>query len=785
MSRIYENVARWSLYLLVLLVPVIYLPWTVDPLEIHKQTLTLVLVSVAVIAWLGLMVSAKQFFLKKSWIFLLAIAFLASALVSSTLSLAPVTSWIGQGTQEYTSFASLLAFVLMFILGAHFLDETKSQRTVWTLAFVASTIVGLFSFFATLGLPILNTLFVGTPNALGIYLSAMSVLGCGLMLVSKTKSSDHILPAGSFGIFVRVLITLTVLSTLFVLVNIDDTLLWLPLLSGLIVLFTFALYRAHEFPNSSHFILPMLLFVVAILLVFLPSPIKNALPLEVGPSGHVSEGVAFKTLQGESVLFGSGPGTFVMDYTKYKEEAINATTLWDARFDRANSQVLTLLATFGVVGTALFFAFIISLLVLTLSMLLRRQPADEWKMTFVTFAAWIVMITSLFVYSSNFTLAFLFWFLSAVLASQIGPAVKHINFSQSPRGALLTTFLFVLVSVGLLTLIFVSVSRYAADIAFAQAMESDERNDSIDITIEKLDTAAQLNRWSDVYFRNLSAALLAKTAQLLDVPEPDTTQLQGYVAMTISTAERAKAISPNYVVNWSMLGDIYREFAPLVGDSELFAIDAYAKAIELAPTNPKYYTAQARAYIIRSEALTKFMTSDDTEAAESATKERSDALANAEMQLLKALQLKPDYAPASYYLALVYERQGNLAEAISRMVTLRDDNPLDVGIHFQLGLLYLKQGKITDAQTSFEKAIEIAPSFSNARWYLSYVYEQNGDFDAAIVQVEEIKKLNPGNTTVEDRLTQLQSGNVVETIPEPLESDADAEITIEDSTTTQ
>ena len=204
MTKFYHSLARWSFYLMVLLVPITFLPWTVDGLELNKQTLVLILSSVAVIAWLGVMIVEKKFSFKKSWLFTVVGLFLLSTAISSAFSLAPYTSWVGSGAQEYTSFVSLLAFGLIFIVGSHFLSEAKVQQKVWSLSLIASALVGLSITFSLAGLQIFSTNFIGTPNALALYLVAMSVLGAGLWLVASEKeNAADALPSGAMGIVVR------------------------------------------------------------------------------------------------------------------------------------------------------------------------------------------------------------------------------------------------------------------------------------------------------------------------------------------------------------------------------------------------------------------------------------------------------------------------------------------------------------------------------------------------------------------------------------------------------
>ncbi|MFH1632005.1 MAG: tetratricopeptide repeat protein [bacterium] len=768
-STWYAKIARLALILLAGLVPLTFFPWTVDPLEVNKQSILLILTAVAVIAWLGMMVAQKQFFISKSRLFVVAVLFLLGVLASSALSIAPFTSWVGQSAQEYTSFLSALAFVLMFIVGAHFLSETTIQRKVWSVMLIVAAAIGVASALPIVGLTIVQTNFIGSPNALAIYLAAMSVLGSGLWLVSSGRMQKAVLPEGLLGMVVRVAIVLVSISALAVLLALDYWVLWVALLIGLASIFTFSIIRAQEFPKTSRFILPMILFVAGLLFLFLPGFLGGSFPVEVSPSYKAGLSIATDSMADTSWLFGSGPGTFIMDYTKFKSAGLNETAFWDVQFDRAGSHILTLLATYGIVGTTLFIAFILSILGAALAMLIKKQAHDEWKMTFVAFSAWTVIVAGLCLYSSNMTLMFLFWLFSAIIASQVAPEARSYAFSQSPRAALLTAFLFVLVTVGLLTTMFVTASRYAAEITFAKAVASDRTGEGLDNIIIDLDTAARLNKMSDIYYRNLGHALLLKTAEVVEDTAAGSDEVKAYVGSSINAAKRAVDISPAQVVNWSLLGDIYREVAPLVGNADVFAISSYEEAVALAPTNPKYYVMLGRAYLVRADQLEVLTTSDDRTYASEAAAARADALTEAVDTLLTAASLKSDYAPAHYYLALAYERQGNLSEAIARMEALRNANPLDIGVGFQLGLLYLQQGKNDFAQAELERVVGIAPNFSNARWYLSAVYEQAGDLDSAIAQVEEILELNPDYALVVQRLERLREGDAEEEIPEPLE----------------
>ena len=104
-----------------------------------------------------------------------------------------------------------------------------------------------------------------------------------------------------------------------------------------------------------------------------------------------------------------------------------------------------------------------------------------------------------------------------------------------------------------------------------------------------------------------------------------------------------------------------------------------------------------------------------------------------------------------------------------KMESVAQYNPLDVGVAFQLGLLYIRQGDYDAAEAQLERTVTLLPTYSNARWYLAAVYEVNGDLEAATEQVQEVYNLNPDNELVKERLERLLGGEVSDEIPEPVE----------------
>jgi tetratricopeptide (TPR) repeat protein len=256
--------------------------------------------------------------------------------------------------------------------------------------------------------------------------------------------------------------------------------------------------------------------------------------------------------------------------------------------------------------------------------------------------------------------------------------------------------------------------------------------------------------------------------------QPTTEQnayLQNLIAASINAAKQATTLEPRNVTNWLELGSIYRAFTPLMKEAGDFAITAYKTAITLEPNNPDNYIELGKAYTTLAAALEPQTVSTDATQKQVAQAKREEAFAAAEAAFNKALELKDNYAYAHYQMALVYEQQGKLNEAIGKMESISNYNPQDVGAAFELGILYLRrlgEGDLARAEKSLKQAIELLPSYSNAHWYLAYVYEQQSNKEAAITEIQKVLELNPDNAMVKSRLDNLKKSLTSETKVEPL-----------------
>lgn len=772
-GRALEKIARLSLCVIAFLIPVVAFPWTTEVLEFNKYIVFTVFAVIGGLAWVGSMVADREVRLKTHWYFAIPAFFVFVTALSSAFSIAPFTSWLGEGAQEYVSFLSTLLLFVFFIVGANVLSDVSLRRDVLSAAFLSSGFIGLAVLFAFFGVSLgylANP--VGVPTSLGLYFLVMAVLGNGVWMSDEGEVGYSQLPAGIFGGITRGSIILTSIAALLLLVSLDSLALWILTFIGLTPIFAFVLALPKDFSQPLRFVFPMLLFVSALLFVFIPGFLRNPYPVEVSPSAQTSLDIARQSLDQHSWLLGSGPGTYAIDYSQFTPLSVNNTVFWDTRFDRAQSYFLTILTTQGILGALTFLAFIVSTLFFSARYLLRSRAHGGWKFMYGPFSAWIVLAAGSFLFAQNMTLLVLFMVLSALLAAQMLPDARDIAFAKSPRMALVSAFVFMLLTVAMLLTLFVSLSRYSAEIAFAQGVAKDRAGASMDEIIPLLNKAATRNRWSDLYYRNLGNALLVKAGELVQQEGTDAQQLQAIIASAINAGLQTTNLAPNTVMNWELRGTIYREFSSVVQNANDFALSSFLQAITLAPNNPKYQVGLARTYIVRADLLNTLIEGEDEELGAQAEEVKKTSLEEAKKALEKAISLKSDYVPASYYLAFVEERQGNLAEAVRNMEVVKATDPNDVGVGIQLALLYLRQGKNDLAKTELERLLTIAPTFANARWYLSVIYEEEGEIEKAIQELEEIQKTDETNTEkIAQRLERLRNGQTgsEEEIPEPIE----------------
>lgn len=774
---------------LALLIPVWFLPFTLDVLELNKQTLLVVLTMVAVIAWVAKALLDRSFSVTRSWLHLVVAFFLAGYLVTSLFSLDRYISFVGNIGQMQWAFTTVAAFVLLYFVIVNRYRSTDRVYDILMWFLLGSALAGLYGLLQLLGLHIFgsggvtdskafNT--VGTVNALGVFMVVPVVIATALSVLGCTENGCYLGPRGRVPMFWKIVVYAVMGIGLLLAFLIDFWVIWAALIFGMAVLGIIRAIHQGKACKPLTMSIPIGIVVVSFLLLIFQTPIQLNIPAEVSPSAGHTWQIAQQVLR-DAPLFGSGPGTWLYDYAEYRSIGVNLSQFWTIRFERGLTAFLTMLAMLGIVGTTLWLMLVVSGIAKSASHLIKKKDCEEWLAYLTVFSGWLTTVFIAFVYNYNVTHHFAFWILLALLGVLVTQGAYTWDQRSKKWVTGLLSVILIIFGVGAISVTWLMGQRLVADAQYSKAVTTFQKGEDIGVSIDHLNAAVSLNKLNDVYYRNLSQAYLVKVSRMMQIEPSEETinEVNAYVAKAVEVAQKATELNPANVDNWANLATVYQAIASFTRGADEFAIKNYKAALELEPNNPVFMNEIGKLYVLRSDAYRTLLSSPDEAAKKQAEENMKAELENAEEWFNEAITTKPDYAAAHFNLGLVYEREGRLDDSIRKFEEVLRVNPQDIGVAFQLAILYYRNGNKDASRTMFERIVQQEPRYANARWFLATIYEEEGKLDLAIEQVKAVKQLNPDSADVDRRLDALQAKSVageedpeepVE-LPEPIEED--------------
>lgn len=743
-NKILERLPKISLYILLFLLPLWFLPFTQNILSFQKQFLLIIMVFLGVAAYLGQAVASAEFNFRSTWLYLPLAVLLAIVGISTLLSSSSYASFWGWPLSANDSFLTIFFFVLLYLLISNVVKDSK-QLFFLSLPLLASAglacILALLQAYEIFVFPLgvaksvsFNT--VGTLNSVAVLAAVLLPLAIILAFISKA--------------ILRVVfwILVSILFVVVVLINFSAS--WIVLTSGILVLLVFGIWNFRKRKEFGWISFPMVLLVIALFFMFFrfAMPGSPQAQLEVSPSQSSEISIIKRVWQDKaSIFFGSGPGTFSLDFSKYHSQAINQTAFWSTRFEAGSSEVLDFIATKGILGFLSFLGLALLTIILAVRKLGKNQEDSfSWMMNLGYLASFAAIFVAFFLYPGNFVLWSFFW----ILASGVGVAVskesKKISLAPPSMLAVGSSFLFLIILIFGLGLLFTGARKYAAEVRYLQGTKL-ALEGKTDQAISKILSATNLNSSVDLYWRDLAQIYLSQAQEVSTNPQltDDQKQQQSSLAVSnaVSSARQAIQLFPDNIANWNVQGFVYRNLITIPG-AESFAIASYEKAAELEPASPFPWTELGRVYVLNSANLSE--------------EQKQESLQKALENLQKAIDLKSDYAPAHYLTAIALDQQGRAEEAIVKLEETRLVAPNDVGLAFQLGVIYWQRGETAKAKAEFERIKSIDSNHANARYMLGLVYDKEKQKEKAIAEFQKVLELNPDNQEVKKILDNLAEG---------------------------
>jgi tetratricopeptide (TPR) repeat protein/O-antigen ligase len=747
LTLFFDKLNKIPLYLFLFLIPIFFLPFGSDVLDFPKQILASILIPLSLIGWLGKGICAGKLILRghKIFYFSLILIFL-SLLLSSVFSILGDISFFGYLSDITDSFLTFLLFlILTFLFINSFQTEAEFPPFLFFLL-LSGAVAGIFNLLQIYKIFVLPFDFaknysfntIGTPNSFAI-LGAV-FLPISLILAFSSKGYLRIiLGLTSFIFFANVVLT-----------NFKTA--WVALMICILVLFVFGFGKEKKIKVSFALLL-MTGLIFSLFFYFFPLSLPGfpVLSPEVFLSSH-SEIVILKGVFGEGIknlILGTGPGTFIFDYSKYHSPLLNQTLFWGTRFANGNSSFFDWLSTKGVFGGASLLFFYLLIIYSVLKELSKNKAQNFIGIKLGLSSGILGLICASFFYSFNFTLYFAFWFLASLLLFFFSSKATEINLGSRSR-TILANGILMLIIIFTLGLNFFQGQKYLAEMKYLKGIEAFRAGD-VEKAINYLQQATGLNPSLDIYWRDLSQLFLTKTnliSQNANLPSEEKRRLTNSAIVNGAEAiNQAINILPVNVANWNVRGFFYRNLVGVEGAGDL-SLASYQKAIDLEPTSPFAYGEKGRVHILMAQDFSQ-------KGKEDLAKENLDLALES---LKTAVNLKPDYAPAHYLLAVVYDQQGKMEEAISKLEETQIITPQDSGVAFQLGLLYWRKEKTKEARQQFEKAVILNADYSNARYMLGLAYDKDGEKEKAKKEFEKLITLNPQNEQLRKILENIEKG---------------------------
>ncbi|MFZ5391486.1 MAG: tetratricopeptide repeat protein [Patescibacteria group bacterium] len=759
--RYFDLVLNWGLRLVLFLLPITFLPWTFEIFEFNKQLLLLGLSLILLVVWLVKAVVTKSVRLVKTPLNLAVLALFLVVVLATIFSIDPVTSLLGFYGRFNGGLLSLVAYLIVYFLILQSINRPK--ELLWLLGSWLSGI-GLGAFILLLQLVGLHWLpwevtnlssftpLGGSLNAVAVVLVASLPLALYLSRAAENKIS-------------RILVLIFTVLALIVLFLVDYQLGWIGLIAATILWLGFIFWK-NEPVSFNWTLLPALALLLSVIAwpVATPALTQVSVPVEVNLSMATSWKVALQNAKVSPIL-GTGPETFIYGFSKFKPDNFNDSNFWAFRFDKASSEFAQLLATTGYLGLVTYLALFLMALYIGWK-LLKDKSGSNWYLRAAAVTSLVVIIIGNIFYFSNTVLSVNLWLILAILAGLASNKTRDLSLRTSPRASFMFSFGLAVVVLAAAGAWFGGVRFWLADAAYAKAQTSAGQVETLDQSYNELVKAVTLNPWRDTYRIGLAQVLLTLANKEASQPVPGSdegkqTQLQkiqSYIASSIAAARSATELTKSNVANWEALGSIYRGTVLFARDAESWIIDSFEKAVVLEPSNPALYTELAKAYLLSANRDRQQATNETDEAKKSKLEaDAAQSITKAVEKLDKAVALKANYTPAHFNMALALEQQGKMDEAIDKLNSMKEYNPQDIDVLYELASLYYLKEQYDKSEENFKIITTLVPNHANAHYGLALVYQKKQENDKAISQLEKVLELNPGNIEIQKQMDALKN----------------------------
>jgi tetratricopeptide (TPR) repeat protein len=414
------------------------------------------------------------------------------------------------------------------------------------------------------------------------------------------------------------------------------------------------------------FFLPVLITVLTLVFSYLALPgnmlqqMEANFPKEIQLPFGISWKVSVSAFR-DAPIIGTGPSSYLFNFTSYKPAEFNTLNFWNFSFDTAYNEFLQILGTLGIVGFLAVAILCLIVLFKSRKNLSFNTPDAHLDNTHVLLPALaisgILTVVLLAIHATTLvsTVVTLFM-LAAMMVSQRSIRERVMELSMGIKASttdkqfdLLPVIIFIVFLVGAVPALIKTYNAVAADYYHRLALSQANKNGTL--TYQYLQKAESLNPEVDLYRVDMAQTNFAlanaiaaqkgpsKASASGTLTDQDKKTIQTLLSQAVNEGRVSVALSPRSSRNWEVLASIYRNISGVAQNALTFSLDAYGRAIQRDPLNPAlrvnvggiYYSVKSYDLAIR------FFTD--------------------------AANLKPDYTNAYFNLSIALRDKGDLQNA--------------------------------------------------------------------------------------------------------------------------
>lgn len=413
------------------------------------------------------------------------------------------------------------------------------------------------------------------------------------------------------------------------------------------------------------FLTPVVVVILALTLAYLPFPgnklqtLESRFPKEIQLPFSISWKISASAFR-DAPYIGTGPSTYLFNFTSYKPLEFNTLNYWNFSFDAAYNEFLQILGTMGIVG--LIALTLVCLVVINSArkfLSLNETESDDNNIITSGLAISAILgIVLLAIHATTMVSIVMTLFAFGVLmVSQKHIREKVMNVSMGIKAStlddkqfdLFPVIIFAVFLIGAAYVLFNTYNATMADYYHRQALVQASKSGTA--TYTNLQKAESLNPTVDLYRVDmaqtnfaLANAIAVKKGPSKEDPkgtltDQDKRTIQTLLSQSINEGRVAVALNPLSSRNWVVLASIYRNVSGIAQNALAFSLDSYGRAIQRDPLNPELRLNVGGVYYTGKNY-------------DSAIRFFSDAA-----------NLKPNYTNAYFNLAIALRDKGDLQNA--------------------------------------------------------------------------------------------------------------------------